>query len=193
MKLPELERPQQYQGLYVLASGDYTGVGFTAEEVAELLESERFREAHVYKIHRARPNGELELRGVPVETFQLEAGLFFYTEDETAARGNYQGLVRLAVTNRPPCRAKVHLARWDDSRFVTAAIYPAEYDDEVGRWLMAGRYQAAGLAEGGVGAVQQYYDRAPEVLERHQVFGESLYESRTGDELLLGLRRAVQR
>jgi hypothetical protein len=87
----------------------------------------------------------------------------------------------------------VHLAQWGDRQYVLGLIYPAEHEEEVSAWLTQGQFEAGGVAEGGVGVVQQYYDRAPEVLERHQLFGQGQFESRTGDELLVGLKRAVQR
>jgi len=101
--------------------------------------------------------------------------------------------VDLAVKIAPPCRAKVHLAKYSEEKFVTAVIYPAEYDDEVSRWLLDGEYKSEGAAEGGFGAVQQYYDEGPEILERHQLFGNSAFESRTGEELLAAVKLAVQR
>jgi hypothetical protein len=193
MKLPKLEKTDQYQGLYVFDFGEHTAAGFTAQEVAELLESERFQHGKVYKIHQAYPDGTMELKGVPNQTFQLEAGMFFYAQDEKTAQGNYKTLISLAVASCPPCRAKLHLAQCAHGSFVVAMIYPAEYGDEVSAWLLAGQYQTAGLVEGGIDVVQAYYDQAPEILERHQLFGESGHESRTGDELLLNLKQAVQR
>jgi len=106
---------------------------------------------------------------------------------------DYGRLVGLAVTSRPPCKAKVHLARYADDVYVTAVIYPAEYDDEVSSWLLKAGYRTAGAAEGGVEAVRRYYERAPQVLDRHQLYGEPAIESRTGADLLAGLRMAVQR
>ena len=38
MKLPELKGPEKYVGLYVVDFGQYTSVGFTALQVAELPE-----------------------------------------------------------------------------------------------------------------------------------------------------------
>lgn len=193
MKLPKLEKPQQYTGLYAIDFGDHSGVGFTADEVAELLESEKYQTIEVYKIYRACPDGTLEIRGVDKHTFQLESGLFFYTADLETSQQAYQRLVALAVTQQPPCRAKVHLAHWDEGQYVLALIYPAEHEEEISAWLTQGQFEAEGLAEGGTGVVQQYYDRSPDVLERHQLFGQGRFESRTGDELLVGLKRAVQR
>jgi len=193
MKLPELEKPEKYVGLYIFDFGDHSGVGFTAEEVAELLESEKYKDGKVYKIHKAYPDGRLELKGVPSETFQLEAGMFFYSSDMETARRDFKGLVNLAVKSSPPCRAKVHLAKYADDKFVVALIYPAEYDGEFSSWLLDGQYRTSGAAEGGVGAVQSYYDRQSEILDRHQLFGQSEAISRTGRELLTSLKMAVQR
>jgi len=193
MKLPKLERPEKYVGLYIFDFGDHVGVGFTAEEVAELLESEKYKHGKVYKIHKAYPDGKLELKGVPAQTFQLEAGMFFYSADAETAKQDFKQLVNLAVKTSPPCRAKVHLAKYNNDKFAAALIYPAEYDDEVSSWLLGGEYKTAGAAEGGTGAVQRYYDDKPEIFDRHQLFGKSELISRTGEELLASLKLAVQR
>lgn len=193
MKLPKLEKPEKYAGLYVFDFGEDAGVGFTAQEVAELLESEKYKDCKVYKIHKAYPNGELELKGVSGEIFQLESGMFFYSADSETAQGDFKKLVDLAVENAPPCRAKVHLAKYRDDKFAAAIIYPAEYDDEMSSWLLKGEYKTSGAAEGGVTAVQRYYDDELEILDRHQLFGWSAFTSRTGEELLGGLKSAVQR
>ncbi|MHC4323266.1 MAG: hypothetical protein ACYSUX_03220 [Planctomycetota bacterium] len=193
MKLPELEKPEKYVGLYIFDFDDHTGVGFTADEVAELLESEKYREGKVYKIHKAYPDGRLEIKGLPNDTFQLEAGMFFYSSELRTARRDFKGLVNLAVKSSPPCRAKVQLARYEDDKLVVALIYPAEYDGEFSSWLLRGEYKTSGAAEGGAGAVQNYYDRQPEILQRHQLFGQSEQISRTGSELLSSLKMAVQR
>jgi hypothetical protein len=85
------------------------------------------------------------------------------------------------------------LAKYSNDKFAVAIIYPAEYDDEMGRWLLNGNYKTAGAAEGGIEPVQRYYGDKPEILDRHQLFGKSEHQSRTGEELLAGLKLAVQR
>jgi len=85
------------------------------------------------------------------------------------------------------------LAEGDDGQCVVGLIYPAEFEEEMGAWLLDCRHAFAGVVEGGVGCVQAYYDRDREILERHQLFGTSSFESRTGDELLVSLKKAVQR
>ncbi|MGA1980268.1 MAG: hypothetical protein ABSG99_06885 [Sedimentisphaerales bacterium] len=193
MELPELPNPQKYVGLYIFDFGDHCGVGFTAEEVAELFESEKYKNCKAYKIHKAYPNGKLELKGVQAEIFQLEAGMFFYSSDLKTANRDFKKLVNLAVKVAPPCRAKVHLAKYNDNKFVTVLIYPAEYDDEISTWLLDGGYKTADAAEGGIEAVRRYYDYKPKVLDRHQLFGKSENRSRTGQELLASVKLAVQR
>lgn len=193
MKLPKLEKPEKYVGLYIFDFGDHVGTGFTAQEVAELLESEKYKNGKVYKIHRACPDGKLELKGVRAEVFQLEAGMFFYSTDLEMATRDFKALIDLAVRTAPPCRAKVHLARYTDDKHVVAVIYPAEYDDEISSWLLDGRYKTTGAAEAGSEAVQSYYDHNPNIIERHQLFGKSDIISRTGRELLASVKVAVQR
>jgi len=119
--------------------------------------------------------------------------MFFYSNELATARRDFKQLVGLAVTSSPPCRAKLHLAQYSDDKFVVALIYPAEYDDEISSWLLAGQYKTSGAAEGGTGAVQRYYDYGPEILDRHQLFGKSDLVSRTGEDLFASLKLAVQR
>lgn len=193
MNLPELKKPDKYVGLYIIDFGDHSGVGFTAEEVAELLESEKFKDIKIYKIHNAYPDGRLELKGVSARTFQMETGMFFYSGDLETARLDYKKLTDIAVTAPPPCRAKLQLAKYSDGKFVTALIYPSEYNDELSRWLSDNNYKTAGPAEGGISAVTGYYRDEPEILERTQLFAVDKFESRTGEELLAATKIAVQR
>ena len=68
MKLPKLERPDRYQGLYVFDFGDHAGVGFTAEEVAELLDSEKVATERVDSALAWLATAELILRLAPAST-----------------------------------------------------------------------------------------------------------------------------
>ena len=63
-------------------------------------------------------------------------------------------------------------------------IYPAEYNNEVSRWLLDGDYKTQGAAEGGFSVVKRYYQSGAEILERHQLFGRFEAISRKGEELL---------
>lgn len=119
--------------------------------------------------------------------------MFFYSNSLESSRGDFKKLVDLAVGSAPPCRAKVHLSKYGNDKYVVALIYPAEYDDELSSWLLDNQYETIGAVEGGIGAVQRYYDYDPEILDRHQLYTKSELRSRTGQELLAGIKLAVQR
>ncbi|MEN8126600.1 MAG: hypothetical protein ABFR90_02225 [Planctomycetota bacterium] len=192
MKLPEVKNADKYTGLYVVDFGNHCGVGFVAEEVAELLESEQFVDVQVYKVHRANPDGTMELKGVTKETFQLEAGMFFHAADEATATADFERLAAWANKQLPPARCKVQLSGTGDT-FITALIYPAEYGDAFSKWLLGGDYRTAGGVEGGTGAVQRYQDAQPNVIERKQLWPASSIEHLQGEQLLEATNRAIVR
>ena len=192
MKLPEVKNANKYTGLYVVDFGDHCGVGFTAEEIAELLESKGFADVQVCKIHRANPDGTMELKGINKETFQLESGMFFYATDEQNARADFHRLTAWAEKQLPPARCKVHLANNGDS-YVMALVYPAEFDDAFSKWLLDGNYRTTGQVEGGTGATQRYYEVDRVVLERKQLWPASSIEHLQGETLIEATKRAVVR
>ena len=193
MNIPNIENPEKYIGLYIVDFGEYCSVGFNADEVAEILESKKLSDVKVYKIHRADPSGNMEIKGVSRELFELEAGLFFYSSSRDQAEDDYKNLVNIAVTSMPPSRAKVHLSKIDDNTYVTCLIYPAEADAEFSQWLLDNNYQTSGAAKGGISAVSEYYDMNADIIERHQLFPAKSIGTKTGDELLNSLKLAVQR
>ena len=192
MKLPDIKDADKYTGLYVVDFGDHCGVGFTAEEVIELLESEQFADVQIYKVHRANPDGTMELAGISKQTFQLEAGVFFYAADEATAKADFQRLNTWADEHLPPARCKVHLANHGDS-YVTALIYPAEFDDAFSGWLLDANYRTAGQVEGGAGAAGRYYEANWDVAERKQLWPASSIEHLQGEALLEATNRAIVR
>lgn len=197
MNWPALEEPQRYAGLYVYDFGDWTAVGYTAEEIAILLESEEYGTGKAYRIQRATPDGQFELRGVSTERFHAEGGMLFYRASETPARADFDALCAIGGDSPPPCRAKVHLAdrgpQTGPARFVTALIYPAEYEDEISHWLMDADYAGGDLAEGGISHVSNYYGEEKTILERQQLWSRSTIPARSAEDVFASVRRAVQR
>lgn len=197
MDLPRLEEPQRYRGLYVYDFGEWAAVGYTGEEIAVLLESEQYRHGKVYKIQRASPDGRLELSGVSVQRFRLESGVFFYRADRRQARADFEQFCAAARSRPVPCRAFVHLADRAPAaaatRFVTAFVYPAEFEDEISEWLLATGFQGGELVEGGSSHVSNYYAEEKEIIERCQLWSRSTTPSRCAEEVLANVRCAVQR
>lgn len=200
MKLPELPRlsePGRYAGLYVVDFGDHTAVGYTAEEVAALLEHEQYREVKVYRIHRVTPAGELELAGVPAERFFSESAMLFFFCDPDAARDGYEALRTLAGREPPPGRAFVHLAELPGgdqaSRWVVALVYPAEYEHDMGRWLLDAGYEAGDRVEGGISCATGYRELDKTIHARQQLWPAGSIASRPAGQVLAEVRKAVVR
>lgn len=195
MKLPTLDDPEKYAGLYLFDFGDSMAVGYTAHEIEMLYESERFRHGKAYKIHRAYPDGQMELRGIAQERFDLEDGLFFYRKAASAARVDFDLLNALCARTDPPCRAKIHLAKLagDEPTHVTALIFPAEYTDEISVWLLDGGYEGGDFVEGGASAVTGYYETTKTIVDRSQQWGTIDQTSRSRDEVYATVRKVVQR
>lgn len=193
MKLPQVKQADRYIGLYVVDFGQHCAVGFAAEEVAELLDSDAGRDVQVYRIHNAYPDGRLELIGVRREMFELEAGMFFYARDEKNAAEDFARLCALAEQMPSPSRAKVHLSADEQCGFVTALIYPAEYDAAFSRWLLDIGYRTQGAVEGGTPAVQRYYDEDWRILDRRQLWNQRGLDILQGQALQQAAKRAVVR
>jgi hypothetical protein len=194
MKIPELEQPQAYEGLYVVDFGDQTAVGYTAHEVATLLESEEFAEIKVFKIVRAQPDGTLEMKGVANSRFQLEDAMLFFSGDLDRARRDFELLKQLAQATTPPCRAKLHLSKDEAGAlpYVVALIYPAEFGDEVSKWLLDNEYDGGEIVEGGVSAATNFF-RQFQQLNGYQIWSAAETASRSREELLAAVGQAVQR
>ena len=201
MKLPKLDPSKDYAGLYVVdfstaaEGGDAVGVGYTAEEVATLLESERYREANVYKVHRVHADGTVDLKGMSRTRFESESAFVFCSRDAERARDDFNALVALAVAHPLPCRARLlwgGLGYQPAFPYVAALVYPAEYEDEVSQWLIEHDVQAGETVDAGI-------SHATRVLENLQVRGtaqlahRAARESRTFDQLRKAVGETFQR
>ena len=195
MELPTLEHPDRYTGLYVVDFGETVAVGYLAEEVAMLLESEAHRDAKVYRIHNAFPDGTMELKGVPRERFLLETGLFFYRRDLPGARREYAELRRLAGERPLPCRARLFLGRLPETSrlaFVVGLAYPAEYDEDVSRWMLDNDVTVGERADGGVGRLK-VIERDAQVIESTQLHAAPARRARSREEVFASVGEPIQR
>lgn len=195
MKLPETDQPEKYVGLYVIDFGNDQpcAVGYTAEEVAALLESEKYCDIKVYKIHRARPDGAMELQGVPAERFQIESGMFFGCLDESTGEDDFTTLLNLTYDHPPICRTKLHLARDEHDRVLIALIYPAEYEEEIGNWLAQSGFRGRGPVDAGASQVERYYGGRFERLREEQLWPTAAHKGRDLHTLRAAVNEPFQR
>ncbi len=212
MRLPRLDHPERYAGLFVVDFGETCSVGYTAEEVAALVESEATADAKVYRIHNAHPDGTMELKGVPRERFSLEAGMFFHCRDLESARADFAAIRRLADEVGLPCRAQLMLGSrgpWhgrpgrefqdhgQDAHvtrlpFVVGLAYPAECDEDVARWMLDHEVQAGEYADGGIGRLEQMRTLL-NVIDSAQLHARPARQARPRDELLAAIGEPIQR
>lgn len=198
MILPHVENASAFQGLYVFDFGEWAAVGYSAEEIAMLLEEPRYAEGKVYRIHRALPDGTMELHAMSRERFSVESGMFFLRSTVDEAQGDFDALCRLAEQTPPPCRAAVRLIeRGGDAAerggYLVALLYPAEYDAEMSGWLLDVDYAGGDTVEGGISAVTALLEDEHSILERRQLWSATSVSSRSREQVLADVRRAVQR
>ena len=193
MQLPLTDQPQKYAGLYVIDFGPQCAIGYTAEEVAILFDSEQFTDAQAYKIHRAQPNGTMDLRGVTRTRFNLESGMFFHCHDQPDGQKHFQQLIDDYTKHPPPCRCQLQLALTPQDQTLIALIYPAEYDEEMGRWLGDINFNPPGPVDAGSSQVSSYYSADCQILQKQQLWPEKSLKTRSREELLATLKVAVQR
>ena len=192
MKLPQTQTPEKYVGLYVIDFGTQCAMGYTAEEAAALLETQEYAGVKVYKIYRAYPDGRMELQAVTPQRFQSESGMFFHCRDEKSGQQEYRQLLRWSQEEPPPCRAKLQLAKEADGMLL-ALIYPAEYEQEISRWLAASGFQGSGLVDAGVSQVSRYYQRNLAMVQREQLWPVESLQSRSLEELKACVGMELQR
>ncbi|HSW45983.1 MAG TPA: hypothetical protein VLM89_10475 [Phycisphaerae bacterium] len=195
MKFPELQNAEKYAGLYVFDFGnDHVAVGYTADEIAVLLESERYKDGKVYRIHRAMPDGTLELAGVSRRMFDQEDGVFFYAASEQRSREGFERLCALAAQSPPPCRMKLQRANVPGAKYpnVSAILFPAECTHDVANWLNAAGFDGGEFVEGGPSQVTTYYEAQPAIVERRQL-RPARSGARSAEEVLATTHLAIQR
>jgi hypothetical protein len=194
--LPRLSNPERYQGLYVVDFGDGISVGYVAAEVATLFASGQFPRMRAYRIHRAPPDGTVELVSVSKERFARHAdeGLFFLQADENLARDDFDTLRDLAQ-GKFPCPARLELAEIAGaaSPFMTVLIYTGGYSDEVSRFLLSVNYQGGETVEVGSHKLAAFRQRNPRIIERAEIEPSPAEAARPLDQLVATRQFAVQR
>lgn len=197
MNVPTVENATEYVGLYIYDFGEWSALGYTAEEIAILLEDPATRHGTIYRISRATPDGGFEIRGVSAERFELEAGIFFFRAARDAADHDFSELRKLGEATPPPCRAVVRCIERPDAspeaRYCTCLVYPAEYDEDISRWLLHTRYNGGDFVEGGIAALTDLQQQPQTALHKAQLWPQKSRVPRDAAEVLGSTRRAVQR
>ncbi len=193
MKLPELNNSGKYVGLYVIDFGDHCAVGYTADETASLLESEKYADVKVFRIHRAMPDGTIELKGITNDRFRLESGMFFHCNSEVQAKADFKTLAEYAGETLPPCNAKLQLAHDTQGNQILGLIYPAEYEDDISSWMLKSGFKGSGAVDAGISQVTRFYNNGYCINKSCQLTAAITIPARSFSELVNSTDRAIQR
>ncbi len=169
----ESKRPNLGRGRFIYELGGIKRYDCSAEDIAIWLEDPQQRGGTIYRVHRAYPDGRMEIKGVSADRWQLESGLFFYRGNLPGARADFSALSQ-AGELAPPCRCFVHLADRlsadSVSRYVTALVFPSEFEDDIADWLLERNFAGGDFVEGGISHVTNYYADPKTVLDRAQLW-----------------------
>lgn len=137
LKLPPVDDPHGYAGLFLYDFGTHTSVGYTAAEIALLRTHPDHRHGTAYQIYRVTEEGGFELRGVRESALFVGDATIFLRVDPSRARGDYFALRAAAQREPPPSAIELVLAkgyRFDPPE-LTAVLYPAWASDFIAGWL----------------------------------------------------------
>jgi len=193
-RLPALDDPVRYKGLYLFDFGTHVAVGYTAEEIAILLAEPAYVSAKVYKIRQARPDGTLEICGVNTARWSRTTGLVFWFNDFAQADAGFNDLIRRAQKLAPPGTIAVSLSHGSARRPGCAVVlrYLMVLDEAVSAWLLTLDYNPGAIVELGTSAVDQAITDA-EKIGNAELGPADRYRSRSREEVLAGVDMPVQR
>jgi hypothetical protein len=195
VKLPRLDNPQRYVGLYVYDFGERAAVGYTAEEIQVLQASPEHGAGHAYRICSATADGQLMLRGVARIDSSSEEGMIFFQSGEPAARGDFEDLKDRAQSAPPPCVVHWHLASDEQLEYVhfTMLRYEAEHSDAVGQWLLQIGFMGGVRVDCGPRVVSYYQGGRIRETERVAIAPHASLRSRPRWEVLATVGQPIQR
>jgi hypothetical protein len=195
MRLPRVDRPQDYAGLFAFDFGDHVAIGYTGEEVNILRGDPRYAPGLAYHIRRVDQGGRFELQGIGPERLDCREGLIFAGPDLARARADYDRLRNRARATPPACRAKLRLARLDatERRFAVVLIYPAYASAAIADWLCRASFDGGDTASGGIEALARFEAAGYATLDSCDLPVQARFEPRHPAEVLAAVHRPVQR
>ena len=195
MKLPALERPADYVGRCVFDFGDHTSVGYTVDEIEVLRRDPRFASGQAYVVHGVDDDGCMMLRGVSTESLRTEEAMVFGHDAAASARASYDGLKRCAEKDPLRCEVTMELADFPshEPSQVVVLIYKAVASQAVGAWLCSVAFDEGEGVSGGADVLAEYRAAGSVRLATCSLRSRDDCVSRSADDVLAGVDRAIQR
>lgn len=139
MRESELSGTTPQPGRFVVRLRGATQQYLAAHEALELLDQDAHAVLEIFRVHRAYPDGRLDLVGVTPAALREVDGMLLLCDNAGQARAEYDGLIAAALRSPPPCRIDMRFAhaRDFDSSHVVAMTYSAACGEGVAQWLVA--------------------------------------------------------
>lgn len=192
--LPAISNPSRYLGLFVFDFGDHVGVGYTAGEIDMLRATPEFQRGAAYQVYRIHENGGFELRGVLSTNLSLLEAICFLRADGTAARRDYDEILRAAHSEALPVEAELRLLRSYIFKppDLTALIYPAHASHLLSGWIGQARLSPGDRVEAGVESMKAL-ETGTGLTVKSTRLPSKAPQDRTLRELMDSVRRPLQR
>jgi hypothetical protein len=191
VRIPRLDHPQDYAGLFLYDFGDHVSVGYTAEEIRILLTTPQHARGKAYLIYRVDEAGCFELRGMSEEPLGRKQGIVFSYREPSRARTDFDWLRAAAAETAPHCAAELQLVQTKETDLPWAVVlsYPQHASALASAWLS--RLGFAG-GDGAASGVQVTSDSAL-VVEHCRLQCDRRLAPRSKEEVLARVDEPVQR
>ena len=195
MDLPAIPQPHRYVGLFVFDFGEWTSVGYTAEEIVVLLESAEHTGGQAYRIHRVDDAGCIELAGVGSMELRGENLLLFASYACEPAERDFARLRVLAGDHPPPCALRIELVDLPGHSppHAVALLFSRHVMGQVSDWLTTIGFQGGEVVSGGGDAVDSYREAATDPIATLHLHAQATLTSRSAAEVLRTVRNPLQR
>jgi hypothetical protein len=195
MKLPPISDPWRYEGLFVFDFGEWVSVGYTAEEVAVLLESKEHRNGAAYRVYRVNAQGGMELIAVRGGELYGEEMMLFASRDSLEAQAGFSSLKEAAQQSPIGCAARIEMidVALEEHPHGVCLIYPRHAGNIVSAWLVAMAFQGGEVVLGGAEALNAYNGAKAAPVASCRLVARADYTPRLADEILRSVRRPLQR
>ncbi|MHC4064864.1 MAG: hypothetical protein ACYSUQ_00735 [Planctomycetota bacterium] len=195
MRLPKVDRPQDYAGLFVYDFGDHVSIGYTGEEISFLRTQPQYARGRAYRICRIDHAGRFELLGMGGERLDGREGLIFASSELSRARTDYEVLRQRAQADPLACRTELRLARVTgaDRPFAVVLAYPAYASAAIADWLFRAAFDGGDTASGGINALARLEGAESATLDRCELPLSARFVTRPPNEVLAAVDRPVQR
>jgi len=195
MRLPAIQEPERYVGLYVYDFGTHVAIGYTAAEVGHLRSSELHRQGMAYQIYRVDEAGVLELRGVLDARLAGMEAVCFLRANPSMARRDFDTITATAAECPLPCAAELHVASLDAFHppHVTAITYGASATDAISGWLIKHGGRLGDQVVAGLDVFMEFAGSTGERIESCHLPALLDYSDRPAQEVLQAVHQPIQR